>query len=293
MDNLESPALLRIDNKPVVFAFFGHWFLPGWDLDSKSLLAQRVINMYSQNNTTPFVSISKSWNVNINSIDDVINYYPKNVQEFNQSNAIAMDYKRAFIIEYEIFWRQLRDEIEKNVGEIFLISTYPPRDPSSVLDPSSQKEAVIQFDDFASINVFDSEFFYGISSTWYSWRYFTDQPDVLKKRWEEQVEIQAQRQLETNKPTILTVMPTYNESLVRSYNPFEPIAPEIEGEKTYDWTWQTALQHNPDYILITSWNEFFEGSAIEPTKEYGDYYLNATKQWTDKFKSATLTGRER
>jgi len=287
IDNLESPALLRINNKPVVFAFFGHWFLPGWDLESKRLLAQRVIDRYSQNTDTPFVSISKAWNVNVGSIDDVMKFYPKDIQNFNQNNQIAMDYKNAFLVEYEVFWNQLRDEIEGKVGKIYLISTYPPRDPSSVLDPSSQKEAVIQFDDFASLNVFDSEFFYGISSTWYSWRYFTDKPDVLKKRWEEQVEIQARRQIEKKKPTILTVMPTYNESLVRPYNPFEPIAPEINGIKTYDWTWETALKNKPDYILITSWNEFFEGSAIEPTKEYGSYYLNATKQWITKYKALT------
>ncbi len=288
IDNLESPALLRINNKPVVFAFFGHWFLPGWDVDSKRLLAQGVVDRYSQNTSTPFVSISKAWNVNVDSIDDVMESYPKNVQDFNGNNQIAVDYKNAFLVEYEVFWKQLREEIENKVGKIYLISTYPPRDPSSVLDPSSQKEAVIQFDDFASLNVFDSEFFYGISSTWYSWRYFTDQPDVLKKRWEEQVEIQAQRQVENNKPTILTVMPTYNESLVRPYNPFEPIAPEINGIKTYDWTWETALKNKQDYILITSWNEFFEGSAIEPTKEYGSYYLEATKQWIEKFKASTL-----
>ena len=29
----------------------------------------------------------------------------------------------------------------------------------------------------------------------------------------------------------------------------------------------------PDWVLITSWNEWFEGTSVEPSVEYGDLAL--------------------
>jgi len=39
----------------------------------------------------------------------------------------------------------------------------------------------------------------------------------------------------------------------------------------------------PDWVLITSFNEWHEGSEIEPSLEDGDRYLKLTKQYGPRF----------
>ena len=42
---------------------------------------------------------------------------------------------------------------------------------------------------------------------------------------------------------------------------------------TFSATLQMALQSNPDVIQIATWNDYGEGTSIEPTAGYGDRYL--------------------
>ena len=44
----------------------------------------------------------------------------------------------------------------------------------------------------------------------------------------------------------------------------------------YHEQWQRALSLHPEFILIYSWNEYFERTAIEPTEVWGDQYLGWT-----------------
>jgi hypothetical protein len=48
---------------------------------------------------------------------------------------------------------------------------------------------------------------------------------------------------------------------------------------TYSESWQGAISSNPDWITITSFNEWFEGSMLEPSVTYGNLYLNLTAQF--------------
>ncbi|MFX1535364.1 MAG: hypothetical protein ACFFDI_14155, partial [Promethearchaeota archaeon] len=43
------------------------------------------------------------------------------------------------------------------------------------------------------------------------------------------------------------------------------------------WNWSTSI--GADAILITSFNEWHEGSEVENSREYGGQYLEAVKQW--------------
>jgi hypothetical protein len=54
----------------------------------------------------------------------------------------------------------------------------------------------------------------------------------------------------------------------------------------YRTVWQGAIATKPDLIQITSWNEWFEGHQIEPSRTYGDLYLQITKQESDAYRSA-------
>ena len=47
----------------------------------------------------------------------------------------------------------------------------------------------------------------------------------------------------------------------------QPVTERWGGE-TYRVLWREAIAAAPDYVLITSWNEWHEGSELEPSVEY-------------------------
>ena len=56
------------------------------------------------------------------------------------------------------------------------------------------------------------------------------------------------------------------------------IIPRDEGE-VYKTTWDECLKYDVKWIQIITWNDFAEGSTIEPTLEYGYKYLEITADY--------------
>ncbi len=81
---------------------------------------------------------------------------------------------------------------------------------------------------------------------------------------------------------VATVMPGYDDTRTGRGNAF---ARGREGGAYYERTWQAAIGSNPDWIIITSFNEWPEGTYIEPSQAYGDRYLGLTAEWAGRFKS--------
>ncbi len=69
-----------------------------------------------------------------------------------------------------------------------------------------------------------------------------------------------------------TVIPGYQEAYSGSTG---PVSDRRNGE-TYHEYWTLARASKPQWILITSWNEWHEGSEIEPSEEFGAAYLEDT-----------------
>lgn len=80
-----------------------------------------------------------------------------------------------------------------------------------------------------------------------------------------------------------TVIPGYDDTVVRKFG----FRRRREDGKYYEKIWKIALESSPDWILITSFNEWHEGSEIEPSKEYGDKYLKITAKFADIFKNGS------
>lgn len=57
----------------------------------------------------------------------------------------------------------------------------------------------------------------------------------------------------------------------------------------YRETWNAAFSTNPDWIMITSWNEWAEGTMIEPSVTYGNLYLDITREFAAKYKAGLPT----
>src|SRR5262249_29665185 len=74
----------------------------------------------------------------------------------------------------------------------------------------------------------------------------------------------------------VTLIAGYDDSKLGRKQP-RPITDRHQGE-TYRVMWQEAIAANPDWVLICSWNEWHEGSQIEPSAETGDRELHTTAE---------------
>jgi len=57
-----------------------------------------------------------------------------------------------------------------------------------------------------------------------------------------------------------------------------------QGGKLYAALWEQALQDNPDWVMVNSFNQWHTGTEIEPSVELGDRYLGFTAQYAVQFK---------
>jgi hypothetical protein len=86
-----------------------------------------------------------------------------------------------------------------------------------------------------------------------------------------------------------TVMPGWND--LNSANPgcedlrvsSAPFARDRADGAYYAATWNAVLPTNPDFVVVHSFNEWVEGSYLEPSAFYGDRYLGLTAQWAATF----------
>lgn len=85
-----------------------------------------------------------------------------------------------------------------------------------------------------------------------------------------------------HKVLALPVLPGYNDTAVRWPG---MVVPRRDGE-TYNETWKAVISSGAQWALICSWNEWHEGTEIEPSVEYGYKYINLTSFWASKFKSS-------
>jgi hypothetical protein len=87
--------------------------------------------------------------------------------------------------------------------------------------------------------------------------------------------------LRTRKLWVATVMPGYDDTRTGRTDAF---ARARNGADFYQETWTGAVASNPDMIMITSWNEWVEGSQVEPSQTYGELYLNVTRRLSTQWK---------
>lgn len=79
----------------------------------------------------------------------------------------------------------------------------------------------------------------------------------------------------------ITIIPGYDDHKLGRKEP-HPATDRHDGE-TYRVLWEQASAAHPDWILICSWNEWHEGSEIEPSIEDGEQALQTTKEFAPKF----------
>jgi hypothetical protein len=83
---------------------------------------------------------------------------------------------------------------------------------------------------------------------------------------------------------VATVAPGYDDTLLAARDTHHVV--DRDGGRVYDDQWSAAVDTAADWIIVTSWNEWWENTEIEPSRRYGTTYLDLTRQWSHTFKGA-------
>jgi len=84
-----------------------------------------------------------------------------------------------------------------------------------------------------------------------------------------------------------TISPGYDDRIIRRPGMFVDRA----NGSFYRDMWERVMLSKPDWVLVTSFNEWHEGTEIEPSLEFGDLYLNLTEGYYRLFEEGKLTPR--
>jgi hypothetical protein len=151
-------------------------------------------------------------------------------------------------------WRNLRDQV----------------------DPDRNALWIAEGTDLAYQSVFDGHHLYSI--TWPN----RIPPSRTLPSWGTRVRTYNQNH-GTAKLWVATVMPGYDDRKIRPENGFVRTR---DGGEYYRQSWRAAIDSRPNWVIINSFNEWPEGSYIEPSNSYGSLYLDLTREWSTRFKGA-------
>ncbi|MCS6882788.1 MAG: glycoside hydrolase family 99-like domain-containing protein [Oscillochloridaceae bacterium] len=125
-------------------------------------------------------------------------------------------------------------------------------------------------DNFGYLEIYDALYYFDIS--------WERRPGAAMASYASRLE-QWNRANGQNRPFVATVMPGYDDLRIRGGH-----ARDRQNGEYYRSTWQTAIERNAQAVVLTSFNEFYEGSHIEPSERYGDLYLRLTRELSDRFR---------
>jgi len=155
-------------------------------------------------------------------------------------------------------WQQIRSQVDPAGSQIWI---------AEGLDPSY-------------LALFDGLYVIKISHQLY--------PNAYLKlpRWGAQV-----RQWGPSKIWAATIMPGWDDTPTADQPeelraPSPPHKQDRANGQFYRNTFKKAMESRPDWIYIHSFNEWVEGAQIEPSKTYGNFYLQLTKEFSQRFKSS-------
>ena len=145
------------------------------------------------------------------------------------------------------------------------------------VDPGGNSLWIADGADVDFLRVFDGHNLYNIT-----WNPPVD-VDITLSRWGNRVR-EYNSQHGAQKLWVATVMPGYDDLRIEGRS--NRFALQRSNGAYYRETWQAALNSAPDLIAITSFNEWCEGTQIEPSVTYGQLYLELTSEFSRAFKAA-------
>src|SRR5262245_7846859 len=160
------------------------------------------------------------------------------------------------------FWRQGRFSVEE---------WQAIRDQ---VDPGRNSFWIAEGTDLSYQAVFDGSPLYSIA--------WAASPAAEQAKWRERVRAYEAKNA-SDRLWVATVMPGYDDTRLPRSNSFA--VSRREGNY-YRETWQGAIASRPDMIIITSFNEWPEGTHLEPSASYGNFYLELTRDLVTQLRGA-------
>ncbi len=203
------------------------------------------------------------------------------IKRYSKSKAFLKINKKPVIFIYAVeahnrlpdFWIKVRNIVESNVGELFLIGDTRNPEYLNIFDGFhiyNELNITIAYNIF---KMFNEQMLYGFKCN-----DFNNFDDLLNS-------IKRYKSINVYEKLIcFTVIPGYDDRKIR----YPGKLLKREDGKTYSLYWKMIEKFKPKCILITSWNEWHEGTEIEPSKEFDFKYINITRKFISSFKNETL-----
>jgi hypothetical protein len=162
------------------------------------------------------------------------------------------------------FWRQQRYSMETWAAL------------RAQVDPNHNTLWIAEGDNVSWLGVFDGLHMYSV--TWH----MNTNPEYTASKMRKRVD-QFNASHNTHKLWVSTAMPGYNDTHVagRPNTYIYPRSPEY-----YRRTWQAAIASAPEMVIVNSYNEWREGTMIEPSVSYGRTYLDLTAPLAAQYKGS-------
>ncbi len=152
------------------------------------------------------------------------------------------------------FWRQQRFSVDEW------------RTIRAAIDPDHTSYWIAEGIDLAYQDVFDGHHLYSIA--------WAESPAAQLAKWGKRVRT-YESENQTKRLWVATTMPGYDDTHLPRADAFN--VARRNGDY-YRETWQGAVDSQAEMIIITSFNEWLEGTHIEPSASYGNFYLELTRE---------------
>ncbi len=261
-DQLDEPSTLRLDGRPVVMFYDSYVSSMGFaDEDRRNLAATLLDVVPIEELRAAFEDPDMPATV-----DGVLRHHPTIRTGFYDPGSAAL-WRRAHLEEHKRFWVALRAELEAELGPLYLVSGDALNERAG-FDAGTVKALV-------GLEVFDASFIYSPSFTW------GNQPKApfndTFALWEDRNHWLTSFARTAGAGSSFGIAPAYDDTVNRPRGFVIPAFPFGEGGPSfYDLSWASARAEPPTLPAVATFNEFFEGSSIEPSAEYGDRFLRQT-----------------
>jgi glycoprotein endo-alpha-1,2-mannosidase len=280
------PNKLKIE--PLVLAFYYPWYESNWfDNDSQYVAHKPLLGFYSSSDETVIrnhIVMAKQAGID----GFIVSWWGKNSLIDNNLKKFipiceSLDFKFTFYLEEA----KSKADMESTLRYIEKEYAHHPAFIKINSHPViSFFHRIIEQVTLDSIKTINSRFYlinFGYAPSnldgffgFHEYLPIADNPLINKSRYLFAAQIARKK----NKLIATPVMPGFDDRRIRSPG----LLIKRENGDFYRKVWEAAIASKPDWVLITSFNEWFEGTEIEPSKEYEDFYLNLTRYYSELFK---------
>lgn len=268
-DSLRDPSTLRMPTArcpggcPVVYFYDSYVSGISFQDADKRSLAQTLLA------TVPLDEIRAAFNDSAlpGTVEAVLAYHPPTIGEFYAPGAAAV-WRRAHLAQHVGFWGDLRTRLEAELGPLYMVGG-DAFNGGAAFDTGVVKSLV-------GLEVFDASFIYSPSFTWFSQ---TEAPfDDTFSLWEDRNHWLTAFTRGLGAGSSFGIAPAYDDIENRGARGFAiPAFPTgADGPSFYELGWASARGQTATLPAVATFNEFFEGSSIEASREYGDRFLQDT-----------------